>query len=83
MMVGGNPAAAHGINSEGLRRRGFTPERIAAVKQMHRLLYRQGLTLDEARTAIEQLRGELPEAATPTSQLMLDFLAAAERGIVR
>jgi UDP-N-acetylglucosamine acyltransferase len=80
--VAGNPAQAQGINQEGLRRRGYTPERIGAVKQMHRLLYRQGLTLADARAAIEQLRGELPEAL-PDVELMLGFLAAAERGIVR
>jgi UDP-N-acetylglucosamine acyltransferase len=80
--VAGNPAQAQGINQEGLRRRGYTPERIAAVKQMHKLLYRQGLTLADARTAIGQLSGELPEAQ-PDIELMQGFLATAERGIVR
>jgi UDP-N-acetylglucosamine acyltransferase len=80
--VAGNPAQAQGINQEGLRRRGYSSERIAAVKQMHKLLYRQGLTLADARAAIEQLRGELPEAQ-PDIELMQSFLAAAERGIVR
>ncbi|MEG1734326.1 MAG: acyl-ACP--UDP-N-acetylglucosamine O-acyltransferase, partial [Comamonas sp.] len=42
MMVDGNPLSVRGFNAEGLRRRGFTPERLAAVKQMHKLLYRQG-----------------------------------------
>ena len=78
----GNPAQAQGINQEGLRRRGYTPERIAAVKQMHRLLYRQGLTLVDARDAIDRLRGEQPEAVADID-LMLGFLASAERGIVR
>jgi UDP-N-acetylglucosamine acyltransferase len=80
--VAGNPAQAQGINQEGLRRRGYTPERIAVIKQMHRLLYRQGLTLADARTAIEQLRAEVSEAL-PDVELMQGFLAAAERGIVR
>jgi UDP-N-acetylglucosamine acyltransferase len=78
----GNPAAATGINAEGLRRRGFTPERIAQVKQMHKLLYRQSLTLDAGIAAIEALRGQL-EGSEADLALMLDFLAAAERGIVR
>ncbi len=82
MLVDGNPLAVRGVNVVGLQRRGYTPERIAAVKQMHRLLYRQGLTLADARTAIEQLRGELPEAQ-PDIELMQGFLATAERGIVR
>lgn len=49
---------------------------------MHRLLYRQGLTLEAAREAIASLEGELPEAAADVS-LMLDFLAASTRGIAR
>ncbi len=78
----GNPAAATGINAEGLRRRGFTPERIAQVKQMHRLLYRQGLTLAAGISAIEALRAQL-EGSEADIALMLDFLARADRGIVR
>jgi UDP-N-acetylglucosamine acyltransferase len=82
MMVDGNPLAVRGFNIEGLRRRGFGPERIAAVKQMHKLLYRQGLTLDAAREAIAQLAREIPTAAQDTST-MLDFLAQSTRGIAR
>jgi UDP-N-acetylglucosamine acyltransferase len=80
--VAGNPAQAQGINQEGLRRRGYTPERIAAVKQMHKLLYRQGLTVADARSAIAQLRDEQHEGQSDID-LMLGFLASAERGIVR
>jgi UDP-N-acetylglucosamine acyltransferase len=80
--VAGNPAQAQGINQEGLRRRGYTPGRIAVVKQMHKLLYRQGLPLDDARSAIAQLRDEQPESGIDID-LMLGFLASAERGIVR
>ena len=78
----GNPAEAQGINSEGLKRRGYSSERIAMIKQMHRLLYRRGLTLESARQQIEALRGELPEADMDIA-LMQDFLASASRGIVR
>jgi hypothetical protein len=60
MTVAGNPLAVHGFNAEGLRRRGFSRERIALVKQMHRLLYRDGLTLDEARA---RHRGRWPGAS--------------------
>jgi UDP-N-acetylglucosamine acyltransferase len=82
MMVDGNPLAVRGFNVEGLRRRGFTPERIAAVKQMHRLLYRRGLTLEQARGDIAALRGTHPAAEDDIAS-MLAFLAAAHRGIVR
>jgi len=78
----GNPAAATGINQEGLRRRGFSPERIAQVKEIHRLLYRQKLTLADATAGIAALRGAVPDGDADIA-LMLDFLAAAERGIVR
>jgi UDP-N-acetylglucosamine acyltransferase len=82
MLVGGNPLAVHGFNVEGLRRRGFARERIAQVKQMHRLLYRDGLTLDQARAAIGALRGAGEEADADV-HAMLEFLAASTRGIVR
>ena len=81
-MVNGNPAQARGINVEGLRRRGFSGERIGAIKQMHRLLYRQGLTLEEARKAIDGLAQGAPEAADDVA-LMSGFLAQSTRGIVR
>ena len=80
--AGGNPAEAQGINIEGLRRRGFSAERIAQVRQMYRLLYRQGLTLQAAREQIQALTGTLPEGEVDLD-LMQGFLAAAERGIVR
>jgi UDP-N-acetylglucosamine acyltransferase len=82
MLVGGNPLAAHGFNVEGLRRRGFSRERIAQVKQMHRLLYRDGLTLEQSKAAIEALLGTVTEADVDV-RTMLDFLAASTRGIVR
>ena len=80
--AGGNPAEAQSINAEGLRRRGFSSERIALIKQMYRLLYRKGLTLDAARQQIDALHGEVPEADADIA-LMQDFLASAARGIVR
>ena len=82
VMVAGNPCEAHGFNQEGLKRRGFGPERILAVKQMYRALYRKGLTLEAARAEIEALRAEHPEAEADIA-MMLDFLASAGRGIVR
>jgi UDP-N-acetylglucosamine acyltransferase len=82
MMVSGNPLAVHGFNVEGLRRRGFSSERIALVKQMHRLLYRDGLTLEQAKAAIEALAGTV-EGGSVDVRMLLDFLAAAKRGIAR
>jgi UDP-N-acetylglucosamine acyltransferase len=82
MTVSGNPLSVHGFNAEGLRRRGFSAERIAQVKQMHRLLYRKGLTLEQARAEIESLKGQGPDGDADV-QMLLDFLAASNRGIVR
>ena len=78
VMVGGNPAAPHGINVEGLKRRGYTAAAIAALKRAYKTLYKSGLTLDEARAILAGQR-----AACPELQPLLDFLAVPGRGIVR
>ena len=78
----GNPAEAQSINAEGLRRRGFGAERIDVIKQMHRLLYRRSLTLAEATQQIGGL-AEAQAGSAADVALMLDFLAKAQRGIVR
>ena len=82
MMVDGNPLAVRGFNIEGLRRRGFDSTRIGAVKQMHRLLYREGKTLEQSRAAIAALAEQTPQAAADIA-LMNEFLAQASRGIAR
>jgi UDP-N-acetylglucosamine acyltransferase len=78
LTVAGNPSAPHGINSEGLRRRGFAPAAIDGLRRAYRTLYKSGLTLDEARAALAAEAAALPEL-----QLWLDFLAVPGRGIVR
>jgi UDP-N-acetylglucosamine acyltransferase len=82
MMVSGNPLSVHGFNAEGLRRRGFSRERLALVKQMHRLIYRDGLTLEAARAAISALVGTVEDGDSDV-RLLLDFLAHSTRGIAR
>ena len=82
MMAAGHPLSVSTFNAEGLRRRGFSKERIALVKQMHRLLYRDGLTLDNAKAAIAALRGTV-EGGDVDVAMLLDFLAASTRGIAR
>lgn len=76
--VSGNPSAPHGINSEGLKRRGFSSEGIMAIKRAYKTLYRNGLTLDEARKQIAEAALEQPEL-----QQFSDFIAESGRGIVR
>ncbi len=82
MLVDGNPLAVRGFNVEGLRRRGFSATRIAAVKQMHKLIYRQGLTLEAAKAALPEVAADAPEASADVN-LVLDFLHRAQRGIAR
>ncbi|PPE68920.1 acyl-ACP--UDP-N-acetylglucosamine O-acyltransferase [Caldimonas thermodepolymerans] len=82
MTAAGNPLAVHGLNVEGLRRRGFSRERIALLKQMHRLLYRQGLTLEQAKQQIAALPAD-DEQMRADIETMLGFLAQSTRGIVR
>ena len=82
MLVDGNPLAVRGFNAEGLRRRGFPAGRIAAVKQMHKLIYRSGLTLEAAKAALPALAAAAPQAA-PDVQLVLECLNLAARGIAR
>ncbi len=78
VMVSGNKAEAHGINSEGLKRRGFSPEAIAAIKRAYRTLYKAGLQLAEAQAVIAAESANISELKP-----LADFLAVAGRGIVR
>lgn len=84
VMCQGQPAAARSMNFEGLRRRGFSPERIAGVKAMHKALYREDLTLERAQEKITALPESRPEIASDVA-MMLAFLrhVSPQRGIVR
>jgi UDP-N-acetylglucosamine acyltransferase len=83
MTVDGNPLAARAVNIVGLKRRDFSSERIGVIRQIYKLLYRSGHTLDEAKSGIAALRGSDGGAADVDIDLMLNFLAASARGIVR
>ncbi len=78
MTVDGNPLAVRAVNLVGLKRRQFSEERQRLIRQMHKLLFRSGLTLDQARADIDALG-----TADPDVRTMLDFLAASTRGLVR
>jgi UDP-N-acetylglucosamine acyltransferase len=78
VMAQGDTASAHGLNTEGLKRRGFTPDAIAGLKRAYRTLYRSGLTLDAAKVALAEQVAACPEVAP-----LVEFLARSERGIVR
>lgn len=74
----GNHAHPAGINSEGLRRRGFDAEQISRIKRAYKQIYRQGLSLEDAKAAITEAAADAPELA-----LFVDFFARAKRGIIR
>ena len=76
--VAGNPLAPFGINSEGLKRRGYSAEALAALKRAYKTLYKSGLSLADAQAAIAAEAQTQPELAP-----LAEFLATAGRGIVR
>ena len=74
----GNAAEPHGINSEGLRRHGFSAEVINDIRRAYKTLYKSGLTLDEAKRALHEQAAACRELA-----ILVDFLDASKRSIVR
>jgi UDP-N-acetylglucosamine acyltransferase len=80
MTVDGNPLAVRAVNLTGLKRRDFSEARVRTIRQMHKLLFRQGLTLDASTTEIAALQGQ---GADDDVRCMLDFLSASKRGLVR
>jgi UDP-N-acetylglucosamine acyltransferase len=78
LMVADRYASPRGINSEGLKRRGFDAERIAAIKRAYRALYMSGKPLAEARAPLAEGAGESQDV-----QLMLEFIERSQRGLLR
>ncbi len=76
--VSGNPASPHGINSEGLKRRGFSSGAVMAIKRAYKTIYKSGLTLEDAKVVIN---GQLAE--NPELKALAEFLGRTQRGIVR
>jgi UDP-N-acetylglucosamine acyltransferase len=82
VMCGGNPCQPHGLNAEGLQRRGFNEATIAALKRAYRTLFREGLALAQAREAIQSVTEPDSTAAAALRQLS-EFLGVPGRGIIR
>jgi UDP-N-acetylglucosamine acyltransferase len=76
LMISGNGARPHGLNSEGLKRRGFNPEVMRELKQAYRNLYRRALSLEQALEALDA-------QDSPQVGAMSEFVRASTRGIVR
>jgi UDP-N-acetylglucosamine acyltransferase len=77
-MIGGQPPAPKGINSEGLKRRGFSSDQIRNIKNAYRIVYRNGLKLAEAISELESIAAEQPEL-----DIFIESLKTSERGILR
>jgi UDP-N-acetylglucosamine acyltransferase len=78
VVAAGQPAVPHGLNNEGLKRRGFSAESLAILKRAYKILYREGNTLAEAQKKLTAEAGEHVEILQ-----LLDFLTRADRGIIR
>jgi len=78
IMAVGQPAAAHSVNTEGLKRRGFTPQQIRNLRNAFRLLYRSGLKLSDATAQLAAIAEEQPEV-----RALVEFLPLSTRSIVR
>jgi UDP-N-acetylglucosamine acyltransferase len=78
VMAAGNTAEPHGINAEGLKRRGFSADSITEIKRAYKTLYKSGLTLEAAKELIAEKSKEYPELKP-----FIDFLAESKRGIIR
>jgi len=78
IMVSGHPAQAYGLNSEGLRRNGFSADEISILKRAYKKLYRENLSLEQAVLEIEKM---LPSCHR--LELMLNIIKSSQRGITR
>lgn len=82
VILNGNPAAVHGLNIEGLKRRGFERAEIQAIRNAYKIIYKSGLTLDEAKVALVEEERQAPDVAQHVAS-MRTFLDNVTRGIVR
>lgn len=78
VMMSGLKNIPQGINSEGLKRRGFSLETISLIKKAYKILYRHGNTYNEAVSLIKGLSEN-----EPALKILVDFLSAYNRGIIR
>lgn len=78
VMVNGNPAHPHGLNNEGLKRREFGKETVKALREAYRIIYRAGLTLEEAKPRLRELAADNPQV-----KRLAQFIERSRRGIIR
>jgi UDP-N-acetylglucosamine acyltransferase len=82
VICNGNPCAPHGINTEGLKRRGFDSDTVNLLRRAYKLVYRDGKTVAEAVLALDELATAHPDSAAALA-LLRDFVRDSQRGIIR
>jgi len=85
VIAAGDKASPHGINVEGLKRRGFSSETISALRQAYKILYKDGLSFEDAKVEIKKMiTANVADTATAEKLTQFhDFIAASTRGIIR
>lgn len=78
LLVSGNTAKPHGLNSRGLKNRGFSDDTLKALRSAYKLVYKSGNTISQAIDQLDELANEYPDV-----RLFSDFIADSERGIIR
>jgi UDP-N-acetylglucosamine acyltransferase len=78
VIAAGDRARLHGLNSVGLQRNGFSPETVRLLKKAYRIIFRIGLTLNEAIERVKAEVEQVPEVAN-----IIDFITSSQRGITR
>ena len=78
LMVAGWSAKPHGLNTEGLKRRNFSPEAVLELKRAYKTIYKQGATLEKALAALQSQRTDSDHVVR-----FVDFIRESGRGIVR
>ena len=78
VIINGNPAHPHGLNQEGLKRKGFSKQSLKHLRDAYKLVYRSGLTVEEVLPKLEQLATSCEEVV-----LFMDFIKSSTRGIIR
>lgn len=89
VIAAGDKATPHGLNVEGLKRRGFEAEAISALRQSYKILYKDGLSFEDAKVSIEKLAAKgldekpISEDASSKVRELLNFISSTTRGIIR
>ena len=78
VMASGQSASAHGLNSEGIKRKGFSKDAMKALREAYKIIYRSSNTIEVAKRELKHLALEFPEVNN-----MLKFIEQSERGILR